>query len=136
MTKRFDEIEYDLAAILDSGMGHYNDDEHAERAMLWMEEGLIKTNPRKNWIRSGWKTTELGKKHIAAILKETRARHGHVWMTHHELDPDYENDEYGKSIDWFALSSGYHNGPRCKKCGYEFCHHCLSEWEIPPCNAK
>lgn len=42
---------------------------------------------------------------------------GHVW-----LKSSYDKRE----IDIFGFSAGYHNGPRCVKCGYEFCHHCQS----------
>jgi hypothetical protein len=27
-------------------------------------------------------------------------------------------------VDILAYETGYHNGPRCSKCGYGFCHHC------------
>lgn len=40
---------------------------------------------------------------------------GHEWLT---------NDD--GSIDIFGYDAGYHNGPRCVKCGYGFCHHCQS----------
>lgn len=44
-------------------------------------------------------------------VKNTR---GHVWAT----------DEDGV-LDIFAYEGGdYHNGPKCVKCGYGFCHHC------------
>ena len=34
------------------------------------------------------------------------------------------------SIDDFAYESGYCNGPRCARCGEEFCKHCEPErWE-------
>lgn len=38
---------------------------------------------------------------------------GHAW----ELTEDGD-------IDFLASGFGYHNGPRCKKCGYSFCEHC------------
>jgi hypothetical protein len=39
---------------------------------------------------------------------------GHVWETN-------DNGE----VDIFAYEAGdRHNGPRCAKCGYGFCHHC------------
>lgn len=47
---------------------------------------------------------------------------GHVWIK----DGDY--------IDLFQLDYGYHNGPRCIKCGYSFCMHCyhgVPEIECP-----
>lgn len=30
----------------------------------------------------------------------------------------------GGDIDIFAVAYGYHNGPRCERCGEGFCHHC------------
>lgn len=45
---------------------------------------------------------------------------GHVWET---LDDG--------TLDIFAYEEGsYHNGPRCKVCGYGFCHHCHKEPQI------
>lgn len=38
---------------------------------------------------------------------------GHVWETEDDGD-----------INIFAMSEGHHNGPKCIKCGYSFCHHC------------
>ena len=38
--------------------------------------------------------------------------------------------EYDKRrIDVFAAesSAGFHNGPKCADCGFEFCHHCNPE---------
>ena len=41
---------------------------------------------------------------------------GHRWQTFGPDDPE---------IDTFAYNpEDSHNGPRCVKCGYEFCHHC------------
>lgn len=39
----------------------------------------------------------------------------------------------GKFIDTFAAScDGYHNGPKCENCGFEFCRHCNPDaWETP-----
>lgn len=135
--KRIDKTEYEIAAVLDQRFGYYNDEIHAKRAIAWMKEGWIKDNPRSNWSQSGWKLTAKGKKHVAEVIAEVRKKHGHVWASHRDIDPEsYKNDKYGKSIDWFALEGGYHNGPRCKKCGFEFCHHCKSEWEIPHCPSR
>lgn len=50
---------------------------------------------------------------------------GHSWI----LNED-------GSIDIWAYESGnYCNGPRCKNCGYGFCHHCQ---KLPSheCNIK
>lgn len=45
---------------------------------------------------------------------------GHIWMTIGEGEDEY--------LDIFAYEEGaYHNGPRCKVCGYGFCHHCMKE---------
>lgn len=44
----------------------------------------------------------------------------------YEIDPkghEWEKDEDG-SVNIFATSDGNHNGPRCVKCDYGFCHHC------------
>lgn len=35
---------------------------------------------------------------------------------------DWEKEEDG-SIDFWAFCSDYHNGPRCKRCGYTFCEY-------------
>ncbi|HEY4760799.1 MAG TPA: hypothetical protein VIH42_09490 [Thermoguttaceae bacterium] len=45
---------------------------------------------------------------------------GHTW----------KHDE-GGSLDIFAYNVGeHHNGPRCIKCNYGFCHHCKTLPEI------
>lgn len=37
---------------------------------------------------------------------------------------EWVRDEDG-GLDFFAGDfEEYHNGPRCKKCGYEYCMHC------------
>jgi hypothetical protein len=47
---------------------------------------------------------------------------GHTWITYADNDAAFEGNE---AIDIFAYEQGeYHNGPRCKVCGYGFCHHC------------
>jgi predicted Zn-ribbon and HTH transcriptional regulator len=67
-------------------------------------------------------------------MKKVQEKHGHVWMTNHDSDPDLAKDsEYGKSVNIFATSKGYHNGPRCKNCGYEFGRHCICEFDVPEC---
>lgn len=53
----------------------------------------------------------------------------HKWIT--------EGEVYGKKVagkDWkepyvhAAEDMGeYHNGPKCKTCGFQFCHHCFPE---------
>lgn len=47
---------------------------------------------------------------------------GHDW----ELNDDGE-------IDFWAYQNGDHNGPRCKKCGYFYCEHCI---DPEPCLIK
>lgn len=46
----------------------------------------------------------------------------------------WERYEYDKrTIDIFAYSCGYHNGPKCKRCGEEFCHHCNPDCYVEEC---
>jgi len=46
---------------------------------------------------------------------ETNSR-GHVWKK-----TEWDHEE----TDVFAFCEGdMHNGPRCVKCNYGFCHHC------------
>lgn len=33
----------------------------------------------------------------------------------------------GDSVDVWQLDEGYHNGPRCLRCGGIWCQHCHSE---------
>lgn len=42
----------------------------------------------------------------------------HVWKR-----AEWNDNE---TIDTFALSEGYHNGPECINCGFSFCMHCVS----------
>jgi len=47
---------------------------------------------------------------------EGKGARGHVWIT----DPDDPT-----CIDIFAYNpADPHNGPKCTRCGYGFCHHC------------
>ena len=39
------------------------------------------------------------------------------------------------SIDNFVLDVGYHNGPRCLRCGESFCEHCNPERYEESCTA-
>ena len=61
--------------------------------------------------------------HLVAIAN------GHNWEV-----KDY-GDEKGPFIDFMAADcEGYHNGPKCIDCGFEFCYHCDREGKyIPPC---
>jgi hypothetical protein len=49
---------------------------------------------------------------------------------------DFERDEDG-DIDLWAHThgNGWHNGPRCTRCGAEFCHHCHPERMTEQCPA-
>lgn len=52
----------------------------------------------------------------------------HTWLTRFDTKPDlYDDDAEGAVTDRLAYSAGYHNGPRCKVCGYYFCEHCNPE---------
>lgn len=131
---RFDKTEF--AVINASHSGAYSlNEELGERASLLMEQGVLHTNPKSNWSNTGWKLTDYGKQYYDAFLEQVHANHGHIWMTHRETNPDLyeEGDEYGNSIDAFAYFVGYHNGMVCKKCGFGFCMHCKSEFEIEHC---
>ena len=49
-------------------------------------------------------------------------------------------------IDVWQLDEGFHNGPRCRSCGYTFCEHCnpdgynsmcVRDWhECPRCGTE
>jgi len=134
--KRFDSIELNTLICGERG-GYYPDGtDEGERAKLLMIEGVFNKNPVKNWQKNGYAGfTEYGKKYYAAFMKRIAQKHGHVWETNRDTNPDLydEDDEHGKKINAFAYSSGYHNGMVCKKCGFSFCRHCESEFEIPKC---
>lgn len=51
------------------------------------------------------------------------------------------------SVDHFAFSNEFHNGPCCSRCFYAFCEHCdpdgwkdspcvVEKWECPKCHQK
>jgi len=131
--KRFDEAEYKALQCGKSG-GYYREEhEEGKRAILLMEEGIYKQNPINHWHIDGWKFTSEGEKYYTTFMKKVQKKHGHVWMTNYDSDPEYNTGEYGKQINIFAMSGNYHNGPKCKKCGYEFCRHCTNEMKIPNC---
>lgn len=61
----------------------------------------------------------------------------HNWKT--------DGDEYGQETNnpdkpyAFGaenMPSEYHNGPKCKDCGFEFCEHCNPEGFETECGAK
>lgn len=116
------------------GIGYVPDD----KALELMEEGYLKKSPKSKWHISGHKTTKKGTELYNKWLNEIRAKHGHIWMTNgdSEWKADEEDSDYNREIDSFAYSEGHHNGYKCKKCGFEFCHHCNNEWELPVCSEK
>lgn len=135
---RFDTIEYDVLQCGVSGGYYPVDSERGQRAIVLMEEGIFNNNPPQEWHKNGYKGfTESGKLYYKAFMEKVRESHGHEWETHYDSDPDiYDNDERGNQINIFAYSSGYHNGPQCKNCGFSFCHHCENEMEIPHCSMR
>lgn len=46
-------------------------------------------------------------------------------------EPEYEGET--PQIDWFVLDVDYHNGPKCAKCGWCDCQHCVKSENIPRC---
>lgn len=59
------------------------------------------------------------------MAKKEKAKQ-HVW----------EKDDAGE-IEIFAYTSGEsHNGPKCKICGFGFCHHCFPEGYKTTCPHK
>ena len=53
---------------------------------------------------------------------------GHVW----EIIEDEDEGTIGE-VDFHASYGEFHNGPRCSKCGYEFCMFCKGVKDIPAC---
>jgi hypothetical protein len=132
---RFDKLEYDcLRSASSEGFGYYASEEHTKRYLLLMEEGYIKNSPQKEWFRVGVHLNREGEKYWKLFLKKLREKHGHVWKTN--KDTQGEKGKWGSRVDVFALSEGNHNGPECKKCGFSFCQHCKSEFEIEECVNK
>jgi hypothetical protein len=133
---RFDELEYCVLNCSVNGMFSQEEDAK-ERALLLMNEGIFNENPISNWWRSGWKLSDTGKEYYKEFMDAVREKHGHIWMTYRDSEPElYKNDDYGNTVDLFAYSEGNHNGYVCKKCGYSFCMHCTSEFNVPECWKK
>ena len=121
------------------GVGYYMDEEFKKIALDMMEKGILENNPVEEWSNSGWKATKKGIKLFKSFEEKLQKLHGHIWKTNRDCDPDDykdEESEYADKVNIFAYSVGYHNGPECKKCGYSFCHHCRSEFDIPKCDKK
>ena len=137
--KRFDETELRVL-LCGEGGGYYPvDTDEGKRALVLMEEGILQHNPASSWLKEGYKgLTEYGKEYYKAFMVRLAKKHGHVWMTERDSHPDFydSDDENGNKIDVFAYEVGNHNGMRCKKCGYGFCHHCITEFEVEKCTSK
>lgn len=132
--KRFDDTEL---VVLSAAMKmHYcTGDIYVERALVLMEEGILVDSPLTEWYLSGLNLTPMGVEYYAAFMQKMRQTHGHVWLTNTELG-FFKDTKYGDEISMFAYAEGYHNGPKCKNCGYTFCEHCTSEMEISHCFYK
>ena len=120
--KRFDEIEFQVLDCAKNG-GYYPEGENAARAKVLMSEGIFEFNPEDNWWKTGWKLTDIGQEYYKEFMQKVQQKHGHVW----------EKNDYNDNVNIFAYSNGYHNGPKCINCGYEFCQHCKCEINIPVC---
>lgn len=120
------------------GLGYIDDD----RALELMELNYLEFNPRENWKQNGYKSTKKGTRLFNKWVKEIRETHGHRWETYEDYckreEFHSEGDKYTKEDKTepysSAYSEGYHNGFRCKECGFEFCRHCYFEGEIPKCS--
>lgn len=44
----------------------------------------------------------------------------------------WQLNEYGE-VDIWALDYGYHNGPKCTRCGRTFCQHCHRTVYVEEC---
>jgi hypothetical protein len=135
--ERFDKAEFDVLDCAVSG-GYYPKGVNKDRALLLMETGIFVNTPISKWYKVGWKLTDKGKEYYEEFMLAVRNKHGHVWKTNRESNPDLydEYDSYGDQLNKFAFESGYHNGYVCKNCGYSFCMHCTSEIDVPECTNK
>lgn len=132
---KFNKSDFRILEICQPDSIGYIDD---KRVLELMKLGYIKDNPRSNWIKNGYKTTKKGSILYNQWLNQIREKHGHVWMSNYDGDSEYykKNSKEGKRLNNFAYSEGYHNGYKCKECGFEFCHHCYEESDIPKCSSK
>jgi len=121
--KRFDKTECGVLERAQTEFGYYDKGVLADRAEIFGKEGLL--NPRETWHEKSWMLTEKGKIYYAAFMAKLRKQHGHEW----------KKDSDG-NIDEFAMSYGNHNGPECVKCGYDYCQHCKSEFDVPKCTKQ
>lgn len=67
---------------------------------------------------------------IDALEKQIPKKPIHI----HEIYPkhDWKLDKNGE-IDMWAMESGYHNGPMCKRCYHSVCVHCEPNWDDDEC---
>jgi hypothetical protein len=122
--KRYDNTEF---RILKACGGLYiTNSPYKERALLMMQDGILKNNPFENWKVSGWRFTQKGLEYYDAFMQKVRDSHGHIW----------ELNDYNNEINEFAYESSHCNGPRCINCGFSFCQHCTDEMNIPKCEHK
>ncbi len=73
---------------------------------------------------------------IAALEKQEGKKA--VWIEEVYERHDWQMCKNG-AIDDFAMESGYHNGPFCKRCFYSFCVHCVQDVEAElnkPCDCS
>jgi len=69
--------------------------------------------------------------------KENRDKQELVFRQIIRNEPEYYKGKVdGDKLDDFAYSEGYHNGYKCKVCGFEFCEHCYDECDIQVCKHK
>lgn len=137
------EFNEDTYRVLKCGMpdemGYYNKPELVKIAKELMKQGYFINSPEDQWWQSGWKCTPKGIELFEKYIKLLHAKHGHQWKTRKESNPDLyddEDDEYDNAINEFAMCEGNCNGPECKKCGFSFCMHCTSEFDISECSHK
>ena len=64
----------------------------------------------------------------------------HTWITYHEDNPEVWDDPDGEYDSqpscWARHAPDPHNGPKCRKCGFNFCEHCHPEgWDDDNCTS-
>ena len=98
-----------------------------------MKEGILVDTEYEDWIKVGRKLTEKGIKYHDEFIKRLREKHKHQWMTYRDSYPEDYKEGTGNKINPSAYSNEFHNGYVCKKCGFSFCEHCTSEFDIEKC---
>jgi len=120
MIKYFDKITFEILQCAKTEFGHYEDEESLKRTDELVSDGILKD---EEWKERSLRFTDEGKEYYIQFMDELQKKHGHQW----------EKDDDGE-INIFAYSSGYCNGPLCERCGYHFCKHCVSEFDIRHCD--